>query len=139
VIEYRNPADTEAPRGEYSHVAVLHGPATGLCFVGGQVGLDERGRVATDLGPQMEQTFENVAAALAAAGASLRSVLQLTTYLTSDTLIPQYFAKRTELFPRLFPDRAYPPNALIVVSALARRPLLIEVQAVAAVPATSAS
>jgi 2-iminobutanoate/2-iminopropanoate deaminase len=134
MIEYLNPTDTSAPRGEYSHVAVLHGSVAGLCYVGGQVGVDQHGRTPTDLGPQMEQTFDNLSRALAAAGSSLRSVLQLTTYLTSATLIDEYFTARAKLFPPLFPN-GFPPNALVVVTALARPTLLIEVQAVAAVEA----
>lgn len=40
---------------------------------------------------------------------------------------------RKELFPRLFPDRAYPPNTLLVVGRLVKEEFLVEVQTVAAI------
>ena len=59
---------------------------------------------------------------LAEAFASLRDWRGLETSLTSQPW-------REREFPRLFPDRRYPPNTLLVVSALANDDLLLEVQA----------
>jgi enamine deaminase RidA (YjgF/YER057c/UK114 family) len=133
LVEHRQPHGVLAPRGQYSHAAILHDRSARLCFVGGQVGYDLDGGVPPTLQAQMEQVFANLSAVLADAGASLSSVLQLTTYLVDTGDIDAYFATRGDLFPRLFPN-GYPPNALIVVHALARPTLLIEVQAVAAIP-----
>jgi hypothetical protein len=60
----------------------------------------------------MERTFVTLGKALAAAGSSMRSVMQLTTYLTSPALIEPYFEARTALYPpavrgRLFAERAH--------------------------------
>ncbi len=132
-VEYVNPDQVSRPKGEYSHLAILPVAGARLCFLTGQVGYDEDGRVAPDLESQMDQTFANLRDVLESVGASLHSLLQLTTYLTSESLLTRYAAKRRELFPRLFGTR-YPPNALIVVRALANPQLLVEVQAIAAAP-----
>jgi len=129
-VQYLNPTAVSAPKGEYSHVAVLPVAGARLCFVTGQVGYDLAGKAAPELEPQFEQAFENLRTVLEAVGSSLGSLLQLTTYLTREELIPRYFAKRRELFPRLFGTN-YPTNALVVVRALARPELLIEIQATA--------
>ena len=132
-VEYVNPSQVGRPKGEYSHVAILPVAGARLCFLTGQVGYDEDGQAAPDLESQMDLTFGNLRAVLESVGASLHSLLQLTTYLTSESLLTRYAAKRRELFPRLFGTR-YPPNALVVVRALARPQLLVEVQAIAAAP-----
>jgi 2-iminobutanoate/2-iminopropanoate deaminase len=136
LVDFVNPPGVTPPKGEYSQVAVLNVPAARLCFVTGQVGFGPGGHAEPELEPQMDATFENLRTVLETVGASLGTVLQLTTYLTSETLIDRYFAKRAELFPKLFGSR-YPSNALVVVSALARPPLQIEVQAIAAIPAAA--
>lgn len=137
VVSYRNPAGVRRPNGLYSHAAVLHDGSPRLCYVSGQVGVDLDGVADPSFERQMEQVFTNLAAILSDVGGSLGTVLQLTTYLADRDLIDRYFAKREQLFPTLFPA-GYPPNALLVVSALARPGLLIEVQAVAALPDTNA-
>lgn len=133
IVTYRNPAGVRRPNGLYSHLAILNDFPDRLCFVGGQVGVDLDGEVDPAFDRQMEQVFANLGVALADAGTSFASVLQLTTYLIDAGDIDAYFAKRVELFPTLFPDEGYPANALIVVSALARPALRIEVLAVAAI------
>jgi 2-iminobutanoate/2-iminopropanoate deaminase len=133
-LDYVLPSGMNPPRGEYSHAVTMPIGDKRLCFITGQVGYDPTGKVAASLEAQMEQTFENIRTVLEAAGGSLGTVLQLTTYLTSQDDVPRYFAKRSKLFPTLF-GTGYPANCLVVVSALARPGLLIEVQAIAATPA----
>jgi enamine deaminase RidA (YjgF/YER057c/UK114 family) len=41
---------------------------------------------------------------------------------------------RAELFPKLFPAGAYPPNTLLVIERLVRPEFLIEVEAIARLP-----
>jgi 2-iminobutanoate/2-iminopropanoate deaminase len=135
LIEHVNPPSMSPPKGEYTHAVVLDASAARLCFVTGQVGYTGDGRAAIDFERQVDYTFRNLRIVLESVDASFSTLLQLTTYLTSDALIERYFAKRAELFPKLFSGK-YPANALVVVTALARPELQIEVQAVAAVPAT---
>jgi hypothetical protein len=42
---------------------------------------------------------------------------------------------RAKVFPRYFPDGAYPPNTLLIVSRLVKPELLIEIEAMAVKPA----
>jgi 2-iminobutanoate/2-iminopropanoate deaminase len=133
LVEHVNPPSVSPPKGEYTHAVVLDVSAAKLCFVTGQVGYSLDGRAATGFDQQVDYAFDNLRTVLESVGASFATVVQLTTYLTSDALIDRYFAKRAELFPQLFGAR-YPANALIIVSALARPELQIEVQAIAAIP-----
>lgn len=133
VVEYRSPDGVHKPKREFSHASVLTDAAASLCFVSGQVGVDTDGVVAPTLEGQIEQVFVNLRTVLADAGSSLRNIVQLTTYLVDEADIDSYVARRAQLFAELFPDGC-PPNTLVVVSALARPPLRIEVQAIAAIP-----
>jgi reactive intermediate/imine deaminase len=58
--------------------------AGGLLFLAGQMPVDTEGHVvaAGDIHGQTRQTFENVKAVLAAAGASLDDIVDMTTYHT---------------------------------------------------------
>lgn len=133
LVQHVNPPGVSPPKGEYTHAVVLDASAARLCFVTGQVGYALDGRAAADFEQQVDYAFDNLGTVLESVGASYGTLVQLTTYLTSESLIDQYFAKRAELFPELFAGR-YPANALVIVSALARPELQIEVQAIAAVP-----
>jgi enamine deaminase RidA (YjgF/YER057c/UK114 family) len=86
------PKGTAAPVGQYSH-AIKVSPKY-LVFVAGQVPIDKDGNVVgvdrseklmnhhtIDLAVQVRQTFLNVKAALAAAGASLKDIVRLDTYV----------------------------------------------------------
>ena len=132
-VEYRNPAAVHRPNREYSHVAVVTDPTASLCFVSGQVGVDTNGVVHRTLDAQIEQAFVNLGSVLADVGSSLHNIVQLTTYLVDEADIDAFVARRAEMFADLFPD-GYPPNTLVVVGALARPSLRIEVQAIAAIP-----
>jgi hypothetical protein len=58
--------------------------------------------------------------------------VQFTTYLVHSQDIAKFMAYRGRHFPRMFPNGAYPPNTLLIVDRLVQEPLLIEVQALAA-------
>jgi enamine deaminase RidA (YjgF/YER057c/UK114 family) len=133
-IEILNPDSVAAPGGTYSHVARLRGDAT-LIVVAGQVALDRDRNVIgiDDFERQCDAVFENLGAALRGAGGDWRSVIQLMTFLTRKEDIARLRAWRQRQFPGMFPNDAYPPNTLLVVSALASDELLLEVQALAAV------
>ncbi|HEX7195725.1 MAG TPA: RidA family protein [Candidatus Limnocylindria bacterium] len=133
-IEIFNPTPLSAPRGTYSHVARVRPGAT-LVVVAGQVAVGEQGeRVgADDFDGQCTQVYGNIGAAVREAGGDWRNVIQFMTFLTRKDDIAGLRAWREREFPKLFPDGAYPPNTLLVVSALASDDLLLEVQAIAAI------
>jgi 2-iminobutanoate/2-iminopropanoate deaminase len=125
-----------APLGMYSHGMVA--PGGEIVVVAGQVGMGKGGAVAVgDVGAQTRQALENVRAIVEAAGGTLAHVVRLQTFLTHAEDIPGFMAARSEVFPRYFPNGAYPPNTLLVVSRLVQPELLVEVEAMAVKPAAS--
>jgi enamine deaminase RidA (YjgF/YER057c/UK114 family) len=131
-VEIFNPDAIRPPAGTYSHVARVS-PGASLVVVAGQVGVAPDGTLADGFAAQCAQSFANVAAALAAAGAGWANVIQTMTFITRREDIPALRAWRTAEFVPLFPGGRYPPNTLLVVSGLAAEEMLIEVQAIAAI------
>ena len=118
------------PLGMYSHGMIVKGGE--LVVVAGQVGMTADGRVAgADIGSQTKQALENVRTVVEAAGCTMRDVVRLQTFLTRSEDIAGFMAARQDVFPGYFPDGAYPPNTLLVVSRLVRPELLVEVEAMA--------
>ena len=110
----------------YSHVV-----RTGnLVFIAGQVAQDSSGAVvgAGDFPAQAVQVFENLKRALAAAGSDLAHLVKLSIYVTD----ARYRDPLREINRRYLPTDK-PVSTLLVVAALARPELLIEIDAVAAV------
>ena len=119
-----------APLGMYSHGVVA--PGGELVVVAGQVGISPNGHVAVDdVVAQTKQALENVRAVVEAGGCSMRDIIRLQTFLTRADGIPGFIKARSEVFPGYFPDGAYPPNTLLVVSRLVRPELLVEIEALA--------
>jgi enamine deaminase RidA (YjgF/YER057c/UK114 family) len=120
------------PLGLYSHGMLA--PGGEILVVAGQVGVGREGRVDPDVGAQTRQALENVRAVLEAGGCRWRDVVRLQTFLTSADDIPGFMKARQEVFPGYFPDGAYPPNTLLVVSRLVRPELRVEIEAMAVRP-----
>jgi enamine deaminase RidA (YjgF/YER057c/UK114 family) len=131
-IRIFNPEKLAKPLGPYSHIARARGAE--LVFIAGQVAVDGSGNVvgAGDFDAQCVQVFANIAAALDAVSGGWRSIVQFTTYLVRASDIAGFMSYRGREFPQMFPDGAYPPNTLLIVDRLVLEPLLIEVQAIAA-------
>ena len=120
------------PLGAYSQIARVK--ASELVFVAGQVATDPAGNLvgADDFDAQCVQVFANIATALTLVGGGWSNVVQFTTYLVHSQDIAGFMAYRSREFPRMFAGGVYPPNTLLIVDRLVQEPLLIEVQAVAA-------
>lgn len=127
-VEYHNPPQVPEPLGQYSHCSVTES----LVHVAGQVGVRADGSVGSDFGEQFELALQNVQAVLRGADTSLDNVLQMVTYLVSDSDIEAFYSTRSRIFPEHFSRPTYPPNTLLVVSRLVRREFRIEIQATAA-------
>ena len=133
--DHRNPATLSKPTG-YSHVAII--PAGRQVHVSGQVALNAASQVigTGDIAAQAEQVYANLAAALAAAGATLDDVFKLVTYVVN--LTPEKAAAiRTVRLKHLGggPASATPPASTMVgVTSLVNPDLLIEVEAIATLP-----
>lgn len=119
--------DTLAPPFGYSHVVEATGART--IYISGQVPLDTKGELvgAGDLEAQTRRVFENLTAALEAAGAQWSDVVKLNYYLRDVGQIAVIRAIRDEY---LDPERR-PASTLVEVSGLFRDDVLIEVDAVA--------
>ena len=121
--------DGLSPPAGYSHVVGI--PPGRLVWTAGQVGMDADGAVADGLEAQARLAFENVGRALEAAGAGWRDVVKLTFFVTDLSELPAVRAIRDE-----FVHTASPPTSTLVqVAGLFRPDLLVEVEAVAWLPA----
>ncbi len=118
------------PRG-YSHVVSTSGGRT--VYVAGQIAMDKDGSVVGvgDLRAQTTQVFENVKAALAAAGATLSDVVKQNTYIVN--LNAEALPVIREVRGQYFPAENPPASTLVGVTALAFADLLIEVEVIAVV------
>jgi reactive intermediate/imine deaminase len=126
VRRFHSPETLPQPFG-YSH-AVEARPGR-VIYVSGQVPLDREGRLVGegDFGAQARQVFENLRAALNAAGASWADVVKLNYFLIDVSNVQAVRAIRDE-----YVDTAHPPaSTLVEVSRLFRDDVLIEIDAVA--------
>ena len=127
-----NPEGVHPPIGRYSHLARFK--ASEFLVLAGQVAIDLEGRLEgeDDVAAQTRQVFENIGRILESAGASFGNVVEFTTYVVGRESVQPYLDVRTGIFDDIFPDGAYPPNTMLVISGLAREDLLVEISTVAA-------
>ena len=99
-------------------------------YLSGQIPLDPVSMtlVSTDIEPQIEQVFRNLAAVAAAAGGSLDDAVKLTVYLVDLGHFPQVNEAMTRVF-----KAPYPARATVQISALPKG-ALVEVDAVLVLP-----
>jgi enamine deaminase RidA (YjgF/YER057c/UK114 family) len=131
-IDIYNPVELGPPMGQYTHVTRVK--ASEFLFIAGMPSGDSTGRIIGegDFDVQTTQVFSNIEAALKSAEATWSNIVQFTTYLVHSQDISKFMEFRLREFPRMFPDRKYPPNTLLMVDRLVKEPFLIEVQAIAA-------
>jgi|SRR5688572_990035 enamine deaminase RidA (YjgF/YER057c/UK114 family) len=123
-IKIYNPESLGAPLGQYSHVTRVK--AGELLFIAGMLAPGDT------FDAQCAGVFAQVGKALESAGAGWGNVVQFTTYLVHSQDIPRFMQYRLREFPRMFPNRAYPPNTLLMVDRLVQEQFLVEVQTIAA-------
>jgi enamine deaminase RidA (YjgF/YER057c/UK114 family) len=128
-LRFINPPSLAKPTG-YTHVVVA--PDGRTVYVAGQVALDSAGQVirAGDFKAQAEQVFKNLERALASVGGSMDDIAKTTTFITDLKHLPALREIRQKHLDATRP----PASTLLVVSSLARREFLIEIEAVAVVP-----
>jgi reactive intermediate/imine deaminase len=104
-------------------------------YVSGQAGIDEQGQTAgPDFDSQAQRAFENLAAVLDAAGASLADVVKVTIMVTDMKYLDRIISFREEYF-----TEPYPADTLLQVAGLARPDWLVEIDAIALAPTRQAS
>jgi 2-iminobutanoate/2-iminopropanoate deaminase len=128
--KFINPADTHKPRG-YTHAVVAEGGK--VVFVAGQVAFDASGQLVGkgDLAAQARKAFENLFAALKAAGATPADIVKLNTYIVNYK--PEDYQAVRELRAQLLPRDNPPASTLVGVQALEMEGLLIEIEAIAVI------
>lgn len=121
------------PRGRFPHLRV----AGDLVFVSGTssrradnsfegVDVDELGVTALDIRAQTRAVITNISEILATIGASLKDVVQVTSYLVDMNDFGGYNAVYSEFF-----DESGPARTTVAVHQLPHPHLRIEIQAVA--------
>lgn len=115
----------------YSQLAIVT-EGTRVVFIAGQVALDRSGHVVgkDDYRVQTQQVFENIRAAVEAAGGTFHDVIKLNTYI----LDISHLAEFREVRDRYIDLQNPPASTAIQVSRLFRPEFLVEIEAVAVVP-----
>jgi enamine deaminase RidA (YjgF/YER057c/UK114 family) len=131
-IRFLNPDTLYKPPG-YSHVVEATGPGRTV-YIAGQLGLDKDGNLVGapgDFKAQAVQTFENLKLALAAVGADFSHVVKVTNLLADTKYLPIFRDVRNQYLKTATP----PASTTVAISQFARDGALLEVEAVAILPA----
>jgi len=125
------PAAWPTPPG-YSHAVAT---ARTLIFVSGQVPLDPSGALVggDDFEAQTAQVFENLRAVLAGVGGSFDDIVKLTYFVVG--LDAARLASVRRVRDRFLGDGPRPASSLLGVAALFRPDVLVEIEAIAELPA----
>jgi len=129
-VRYINPTTMAKPPG-YTHLVEVNGPGRTI-YIAGQLGYDGAGKQGADFREQATLVYENLKAAIESVGGKMENIVKLNAYLTDiRAQLPIYREVRD-----LFVNVAAPPaSTTIEISKLAREGALLEVEAVAILPA----
>jgi len=132
--EFINPRTLPNWEKSFTQVITVSPAATSrMVYVSGQVVVvqDQVLIGGLDLAAQAMQAFQNLAAALAAGGATTADVVKMNIYVKDYK--PEHAALVSEALRRFFPQQQLPTSTWLGVQALAKEEFLIEVDAVAIV------
>jgi 2-iminobutanoate/2-iminopropanoate deaminase len=118
------------PKGVWSMVTVAS-PGQ-LVFVSGLLSKDAEGNVVGvgDIAKQTEVILENMKLALESAGATLDDIVRVDVYITDMSNFDKIHAVRRRYFPQ-----DPPASTMVQVTALTDPRCLIEINAIASIPA----
>ena len=123
---FLNPHDVHLPAGPYSHTALVQGGSE-LVFVSGQVGMRADGSVPSSFAEQVDLTFENLKACLAAHGLGVDAVVKLGVFVVPGQDFQVLRAARERYF-----GAHRPTSTSVFVAQLASPAFLVEIEAIAA-------
>ena len=127
--ETLQPASWPAPKG-YANGIKARGE---MVFTGGMVGWDENEKFPDGFVAQTRQVLKNIAAVLAAGGATPDHLVRMTWYVVDieeyRSALPQIGAAYREIMGRHFPAMA-----LVEVKGLVEKQARLEVEATAVIP-----
>jgi enamine deaminase RidA (YjgF/YER057c/UK114 family) len=135
-VRFINPKTLAKPPG-YTSVVETSGPGRTV-YIAGQLGLDLDNKLVGgpgDFRAQATKAFENLAAALAGVGATMKDVVKINNYLTDMSHIGIFREERDRFFNMAAP----PASTTVAISTLARPGALFEIEAIAVLPPAKAS
>lgn len=131
-IDYLQPAGLAKEWA--SRLAYSYGNRTGrVIWISGQVARNGRGELVGqgDISAQAVQVFENIKAVVEAGGGTMADIVTTTTYITERP----YREVVTNVRHSYFKGPNYPGNTLLIVAGLGLPEYLVEIEAVAVLPA----
>ncbi len=104
-----------------------------LLFISGTTATDEHHQIVGrgDIVAQTRQIFRKFEAILTAAGGSLRDIVETTEFITTTA----NYGKTAEVRREVFGGPPYPAATGVIVAGLLRQGALIEISAIAVLPA----
>lgn len=131
IIKFLNPQPLHH-NPAFTQVVTTEGPGK-TSYVGGQNAVRSTGEIVgrSDLTAQTEQVFENLKAALEAAGAGFENLVKLTIYVVQGQPIYEEFQVSRKYLGHL---QNPPAISVLVVAGLANPDFLVEIDATAFVP-----
>jgi enamine deaminase RidA (YjgF/YER057c/UK114 family) len=125
-VRFINPTTLAKPPG-YTSVVETTGPGRTV-YIAGQLGLDlENKLVGNDFRAQCTKAFENLKAALAGVGATVKDIVKINNYLTDMSHIGTFREIRDQQLNMAAP----PASTTVAISTLARPGALFEIEAIA--------
>jgi enamine deaminase RidA (YjgF/YER057c/UK114 family) len=129
-VRYINPPAIAKPPG-YTHVVEVSGPVRTV-YIAGQLGYDGSGKQGGDFRAQATLVYENLKAAVESVGGKMENIVKLNAFLTDiRAQLPIY----REVRDKYVNVAAPPASTTLEISKLAREGALLEVEAVAVLPA----
>jgi enamine deaminase RidA (YjgF/YER057c/UK114 family) len=127
-----NPENMAKPTAGYSQVAEVEDGR--IVYIAGQVALDKAGNLVgkDDFRAQVQQVFENLKAAVEAAGGDFHNVIKLN-YYCAETVDPAQLPAVREIRDKYVNTANPPVSTFVVVKRLVRPEWLLEAEAVAVV------
>ena len=125
-VRRNNPPAVHPPLGRYSH-ATVHPLGNGLkrLVMAGQVGIRPDGKLAGDLGAQIEQAYDNLLAVLASEGMGPGDLVKIT-YFTTDGSAEALKLSRDIRAKKL--GDVTPSSTYLVIAGLAGPNLKVEIE-----------
>ncbi len=118
------------PFGVFSSAAWQ--PEGRVLHISGHVAQDAEGNIVGvgDIRSQTRQTLENIKRVLDSVGGTMSDIAKVTVFVTDMSTLDDIHEVRSEFF-----DPPYPASSLVEVSGLVRPEYLIEIEAIAVIPA----
>ena len=127
--QYINP-DKLFPSLQYGFSQITVSEPGKVVFLSGQVGWNERQQFpgSSDFQSQIMQTFRNIETAMNAAGGEMTDIVSLRIYIVGENFNNNHYI--SSALKQFFPENSAPSSTWIRVLGLARKELLIEVEAI---------